>query len=76
MPYSNLLRGRVSINGQICLGRLVVRALHCEATAATAMTLAYVVMPDHLHWLLQLRPGGNLGEAVRFAKGRCAFFRS
>ena len=71
MPYSDLLRGRASIGGQIYLvttvtrdraplftnlylGRIVVRALHCQATATSATTLAYVVMPDHLHWLLQL----------------------
>ncbi|MGM0831877.1 MAG: REP-associated tyrosine transposase [Pseudomonadota bacterium] len=28
-----------------------------------ATTLSYVVMPDHVHWLLQLN--GNLSEAVR-----------
>lgn len=90
MPYSDLVRGRASIDGQIylvttvtrgrvclfadlLLGRIVVRALYCEATAACATTLAYVVMPDHLHWLLQLRADGTLGGVVRFVKGRCAF---
>ena len=73
MPYSELLRGRVSIAGQIylvttvtsgrerlftnlCYGRIVVRTLYCESTSDRARTLAYVVMPDHLHWLLQLTP--------------------
>ena len=90
MPYSDLLRGRASISGQIYivttvtrnrvrlfsdlyLGRIVVRALHCEVTAARATTLAYVVMPDHLHWLLQLHPGHTLSTVVRSAKGRSAF---
>lgn len=86
MPYSELRRGRVSISGQIYLvttvtcgrvrlfadlylGRLVVRELN-ESDAAT---LAYVVMPDHLHWLLQLRPGSNLSEVVKSIKSRSAF---
>lgn len=89
MPYSDLLRGRVSIGGQIYLvttvtrgrarlfasfhiGRFVVRALHSQATAACATTLAYVVMPDHLHWLLQLHPGSDLADVVKSVKGRSA----
>jgi putative transposase len=90
VPYSELLRGRASIGGQIYLvttvtrnrarlftnlyvGRIVVRTLHCQEIAADATTLAYVVMPDHLHWLVQLRPGRNLSELVQLAKGRSAF---
>jgi putative transposase len=86
VPYSNLLRGRASIGGQIYLvttvtrdraplftnlhlGRIVVRTLHSQAFAAT---LAYVVMPDHLHWLVQLQRGSNLSEAVKTVKGRSA----
>ena len=90
MPYSDLLRGRASIGGQIYLvttvtrhrarlftnlylGRIVVRELHGPATRGRAMTLAYVVMPDHLHWLLQLRPGIDLSEVVWAVKGRSSF---
>jgi len=89
MPYSELLRGRASVGGQIYLvttmtrnraglftdlylGRIVVRALHCAASATSAATLAYVVMPDHLHWLLQLQPGHALSGVVRSVKGRSA----
>lgn len=90
MPYSDLLRGRASVGGQIYLvttvtrdrarlftnlhlGRIVVRELHRPAMAACATTLAYVVMPDHLHWLLQLRSGNNLSEVVWAVKGRSSF---
>ncbi len=90
MAYSDLLRGRASINGQVYLvttvtahrtrlftnlylGRILVRALHAPATAACATTLAYVVMPDHLHWLLQLHPGSDLSEVVWAVKGRSSF---
>jgi putative transposase len=90
VPYSDLLRGRASVSGQIYLittvtrhrarlftnlylGRIVVRALHDPATIASATTLAYVVMPDHLHWLLQLQPGSNLSEVVWAVKGRSSF---
>jgi REP element-mobilizing transposase RayT len=90
MPYSELLRGRASLSGQIYLvttvtsgrarlftnlylGRIVVRELHAPAMTACARTLAYVVMPDHLHWLLQLQSGSNLSEVVWALKGRSSF---
>jgi REP-associated tyrosine transposase len=90
VPYSELLRGRSSLGGQIYivttvtrgrarlftnlyLGRIVVRTLQSQEIAAHAATLAYVVMPDHLHWLVQLGPDGNLSELVRSVKGSSAF---
>jgi putative transposase len=90
MPYSELLRGRASLGGQIYivttvtrdrarlftnlhLGRIVVRTLHSQEISARAATLAYVVMPDHLHWLVQLRPAGDLSEVVKYVKGSSAF---
>ena len=90
MAYTDLLKGRASVTGQIylvttvtsgrerlftnlCYGRIVVRALHCETTAARAATLAYVVMPDHLHWLVQLNAGGDLSDVVKRVKARSAF---
>ncbi len=50
--------------------RLAVRCLHDTDVARHARTLSFVVMPDHLHWLLQLEDGGNLAEAVRLYKAK------
>jgi len=78
-----LRKGRVSLNSQIYMitactnkraklfenfykGRCVVSAL--MRTERSAETLAYVVMPDHLHWLMQLRSGYDLARVMRFAK--------
>ncbi len=33
--------------------------------------MCYVLMPDHLHWLMQLHEG-NLSDAVKLLKGRSA----
>jgi len=33
-------------------------------------TLALMVMPDHLHWLVRLIPESSLSETVRLFKGR------
>ncbi|GAB6041523.1 REP-associated tyrosine transposase [Endothiovibrio diazotrophicus] len=79
----NLRKGRVSETGRIYLvttitigrrplfadlstGREVVKAMQCETKRAE--TLAFVVMPDHLHWLLQLRERVTLERAVRNVK--------
>jgi len=35
-------------------------------------SLAFVVMPEHLHWLVRLPAGSNLSQGVRLLKGRTA----
>ena len=77
----NLRRGRASIPNQIylittvtadrrpffsdwMLGRVLVKALRMSR----AETLSFVVMPDHLHWLLQLPEKTDLSQIVRAAK--------
>ena len=44
--------------------RTLVQALRLEEAEKRARTLAYVVMPDHLHWLLQLGEGSTLSAVV------------
>ncbi|CAA0118150.1 REP-associated tyrosine transposase [Zhongshania aliphaticivorans] len=51
------------------IGRGVVTALR-EVEAAT--TLAFVVMPDHLHWLMVLHGNSSLSRTVQFLKTRSA----
>jgi REP element-mobilizing transposase RayT len=53
-------------------GRAVVRELLYAEHVGMATTFAYVVMPDHLHWLMQLRPGADLSSTVGRVKGRSA----
>lgn len=50
--------------------RLAVRCFHDKGVARQAQTLAFVVMPDHVHWLLQLEEDGSLSEAVRLYKAK------
>lgn len=51
-------------------GRCVVNALRKSEQSAT--TLAYIVMPDHLHWLMQLKERASLANTVRFVKATSA----
>ena len=52
-------------------GRKLVRELMVLQAEGRCETLCYVVMPDHLHWLMALRTG-TLPDVVRLLKGRSA----
>ena len=52
-------------------GRKVVRELMALQVEGCTETLCYVVMPDHLHWLMVLHKG-KLSNAVQLLKGRSA----
>lgn len=47
-----------------CLARQVVIALRQEELMGRARTLTFVVMPDHLHWLLTLASAAPLSRVV------------
>ncbi|MES3006275.1 MAG: transposase [Pseudomonadota bacterium] len=47
-------------------GRAVVRAM--QQVESVARTLAFVVMPDHVHWLMSLEKGAALGAVVQKLK--------
>lgn len=53
------------------IGRCVVRALREAEREQIARTLAFVVMPDHLHWLFELQCA-PLSAVVGQMKGRAA----
>jgi putative transposase len=50
---------------QLSAARVVINALKTEAENEQADTLAFVLMPDHLHWLLQLQRGSLSGVVGR-----------
>ena len=50
--------------------RAAVRCLHDSDVVRHVQTLVFVVMPDHVHWLLQLEERGCLPEAVRLYKAK------
>lgn len=52
-------------------GRKMVRELKTLWEQGKAETLCYVLMPDHLHWLMVLQDD-NLPEVMRLLKGRSA----
>ena len=54
------------------LGRILVKCLRYESDLGRADTLCYVVMPDHLHWLLQLVGTNSLAGVVHNVKSQSA----
>lgn len=48
--------------------RTLIGCLKTENDLQRASTLAFVVMPDHLHWLMQLGEGATLSHVVRGVK--------
>ncbi|OGS96718.1 MAG: transposase [Gallionellales bacterium RBG_16_56_9] len=67
---STVTHGRRAVFSELVVGRLVVRALRdCNQQAES---LAFVIMPDHMHWLFTLVQGCNLSTVVGSMKGRSA----
>ncbi|PLK50064.1 transposase [Uliginosibacterium sp. TH139] len=52
--------------------RIVVRTLKTLHEQALVSSLAWVVMPDHLHWLFELSQEVELSDVIRHLKGRSA----
>ncbi|MGH8464185.1 MAG: REP-associated tyrosine transposase [Pseudomonas sp.] len=51
--------------------RMVVRQLRQSEQEQACQSLAWVVMPDHLHWLIELE-AVTLGTLMRRFKSRCS----
>jgi REP element-mobilizing transposase RayT len=60
--------GRRPFFADFAAARALVQSLKTENDLQRATTLAYVVMPDHLHWLMQLQEGAQLVRCVRDVK--------
>ncbi len=63
---------RVAIFCDIFLGRLVIREMMRLEEDGHVHSLAFVLMPDHLHWLLVLQQNEDLSHVVGLLKGRSA----
>ncbi|WP_342246043.1 REP-associated tyrosine transposase [Pseudomonas sp. OTU5201] len=62
---------RAPVFAQWSPGCLVAREIHAMGERVSLETLAWVLMPDHLHWLVQLQ-SGTLEQQVRRLKSRSA----
>ncbi len=53
-------------------GRLVVQEMQALSDDGTLTSLAWVIMPDHVHWLFQLGDELTLSQAMKRFKARSA----
>ncbi|CAN7289566.1 transposase [Aquipseudomonas alcaligenes] len=68
---TTVTHGRQRLFDDFHTGRKVVEQLRETQSSGLAQTLCWVLMPDHLHWLVQLEQGSLHRLAQRF-KSRSA----
>ena len=61
---------RKAVFASFDVARIAARCFHDKDIVRQARTFAFVIMPDHLHWLLQLENEGNLSGVVRLYKAK------
>jgi len=59
---------RAPVFSDLRSARLLVNALREAQARDAAATLAFVVMPDHMHWLMQLGEDASLSKVVGSVK--------
>lgn len=68
---TTVTRGRRDVFSDFGHARTLIRCLQQVEREDAVENLAFVVMPDHLHWLFRLQ-GGALAEVMKKVKGRSA----
>ncbi len=69
---STVCNNREPLFSDITLGRIVVRSLRHHHEHGYVSSLTFVVMPDHLHWLVRLSPGIVLPHLMKSVKSYTA----
>ncbi|PKO62234.1 MAG: transposase [Betaproteobacteria bacterium HGW-Betaproteobacteria-18] len=64
--------GRAPIFDDFKSARCVIREMQQAHTSGRVNSLAWVLMPDHLHWLFQLGDVDVLAQVMQSFKGRSA----
>ena len=55
------------------LGRIVINTMRQQYDNGLIDSLAFVIMPDHLHWLFSLQNDCTLAKLMHLVKGSSAF---
>ena len=69
---TTVTRDRCPLFTDITTARLLVHELRRLHEYGNVISLAWVVMPDHLHWLIQLNERWTLSRVVKTIKARSA----
>lgn len=68
---TTVVADRRNLFHDLALARSCIQALRYQDDAGRTATLAYVLMPDHLHWLVTLK-SGTLADMMRSMKSYAA----
>ena len=68
---TTVVHGRRPLFSDWQIGRVLVSELRAAERLGFAQSLAFVIMPDHLHWLVTLQ-SGNLPALMQRIKGHSA----
>jgi putative transposase len=68
---TSVVHNRTPIFAELKIGRLLIAELRAAETEGLVQSLAWVVMPDHLHWLVTLQ-SDSLSALMQRIKGRSA----
>jgi len=69
---TSVVKNRLPIFSDIQIAHRVVAEIEHLHSSGLAHSMAWVVMPDHLHWLFELN-SGSLPALMQALKGRSAF---
>ena len=61
---TTVTKSRAKIFSELRCGRILVHALRRQHEIGTIDSLAFVVMPDHLHWLFALGSSASLSKVI------------
>lgn len=67
---TTVTQGRVPLFADFSCARLVVREMRRIEQEGLVQSMAWVLMPDHLHWLFTLGEQVDLSAAIKRFKGR------
>ena len=65
---TTVTRDRVRVFADFAAARVLINAMKAAQFRGQAETLAFVVMPDHWHWLMQLGKSDALSRAMGSVK--------
>ena len=66
---TTVTHGRTRVFQSFAAARTLIQHLRDMDISGQTQTMAFVVMPDHLHWLIQLSGPASLSDVVRHIKG-------
>lgn len=67
---TTVTQSREPIFSDFCAARTLIRILKAHEEANDAKTLCFVVMPDHLHWLMELQHRKSLSQNIQSVKSQ------